>query len=355
VRLSALLFQIHRLKGIFLSRQPDFTVQYQISRTRHPLNLVLHTNYPPRDPLVILFYPLHSPPLQLSLSLVTLPASPPHNRLPPLDLRWRRPPEAELQGRRRSSLPCAAAVPPSLLPCGGLWSCAAARPGRRRHPSSPLVPAGASSPPPALSSVRRPCRLWTRIKARHRAGGGAVADPRALGAGQHGVRALSRRRPRRGRIFSGLNESTACCGGLLVMAWRAMEVRRRNELGSAASSSPRPLPLRGAHGGGTGARRWNRIYGGTPLPSAPAPSPSLLPSVVARPGSSLCTDFRARSRCSSRVVGAANALECATFGVSGRGTGCLVWLTVPRCGAKIGKAHTGRIVALGLEHLVRTA
>jgi hypothetical protein len=99
------------------------------------------------------------------------------------------------------------------------------------------------------------------------------------------VRALSRRRPRRGRIFSGLNESTACrgarlelgapssrgirpspmtlawielpldslfrahggrrSGGLLVAAWRAMEVRRRNELGSAASSSPRPLPLRG--------------------------------------------------------------------------------------------------------------
>jgi hypothetical protein len=113
----------------------------------------------------LLFPSLPTPPT-ISLSPCSLPpASPPHDRLPPLDLRRRRPPEAELQG--------AAAAPPSLLPCfqtaaavelpgrqlaqgGGLWSCATARPGRRRHPSSPPVPAGASPPSPPASTVHLP-------------------------------------------------------------------------------------------------------------------------------------------------------------------------------------------------------
>jgi hypothetical protein len=63
------LLQIHPLKGIFLSHHPVFTAQYQIFRTCHPLNPVLHTNYPPRGPFVIVFFiSPPSPPLQLILS-----------------------------------------------------------------------------------------------------------------------------------------------------------------------------------------------------------------------------------------------------------------------------------------------
>jgi hypothetical protein len=45
---------------IFLPSHQDFIVQYQFSRTCHPLNLALHTNYQLRIPLVIIFYPLPS-------------------------------------------------------------------------------------------------------------------------------------------------------------------------------------------------------------------------------------------------------------------------------------------------------
>jgi hypothetical protein len=70
--------------------------------------------------------------------------------------------------------------PPSLLPCfqtaevelpgrqlaqgGGPWSCAAARPGQRRHPSSPPMPVGTSPPSPPASTANLPCvprrRSW---------------------------------------------------------------------------------------------------------------------------------------------------------------------------------------------------
>jgi hypothetical protein len=70
LRLSALvILQIHPLNRIFLLHHSDFTIPYQIFRTRHPLNLVLHTNYPMRGPLVILFLSPSLPtPPTLSLS-----------------------------------------------------------------------------------------------------------------------------------------------------------------------------------------------------------------------------------------------------------------------------------------------
>jgi hypothetical protein len=53
VRLSApVVLQIHPLKGIFLLSHQQFTAQYQFSRTRRPLYLVLHFNHQPRAPHV---------------------------------------------------------------------------------------------------------------------------------------------------------------------------------------------------------------------------------------------------------------------------------------------------------------
>jgi hypothetical protein len=45
------------LRGIFLPHHPNFTVHYLFSRTHHPLYLILHTNYHPRAPRVILLPP----------------------------------------------------------------------------------------------------------------------------------------------------------------------------------------------------------------------------------------------------------------------------------------------------------
>jgi hypothetical protein len=73
---------------IFLSGHRDFTVQYQFSCTHHPLYLILHTNYHPRAPHVILLPPplssphlpgaiLHSTASSLLCSLRWRPTPPP--------------------------------------------------------------------------------------------------------------------------------------------------------------------------------------------------------------------------------------------------------------------------------------
>jgi hypothetical protein len=67
------------LKGIILPGRRDFTVQYQFSCTRHPLNFVLHTNYHWWDPCVILihlFTPIGAL-LPSPISLSRLPYLPP--------------------------------------------------------------------------------------------------------------------------------------------------------------------------------------------------------------------------------------------------------------------------------------
>jgi hypothetical protein len=68
------------LKGIFLPHHLNFTVQCQFPRTHHPLNFILHTNYPLRDPFVILY---DYPPTPSSLSILSPPAHPYHGASAP--------------------------------------------------------------------------------------------------------------------------------------------------------------------------------------------------------------------------------------------------------------------------------
>jgi hypothetical protein len=74
LRLSALvILQIHTLKGIFLPHHPEFAVQYQFSRTRHPLYFIPYTNQLLRVPLIFFITQPPSPPMHpLSPSLLTL-------------------------------------------------------------------------------------------------------------------------------------------------------------------------------------------------------------------------------------------------------------------------------------------
>jgi hypothetical protein len=115
-----------------------------------------------RSPLVILFYPLPSPPLQLSL----LPGSIRLHTLPtagsfPSICGSTGLPKAELQGRRWISLPSRGDGPslpsPLLSDDGGGAPRPTARPERRRHPSSPPVPAGVSPPSSPASTADLPC------------------------------------------------------------------------------------------------------------------------------------------------------------------------------------------------------
>jgi hypothetical protein len=67
LRVSALVnLQIQSLKGIFLPCHRTFPVQFQFSRTRHPLYLKLQTNYPRWGPLVRYFIPRWPRPLPSS-------------------------------------------------------------------------------------------------------------------------------------------------------------------------------------------------------------------------------------------------------------------------------------------------
>jgi hypothetical protein len=64
LRLVALvILQSHPLKANIPSSQRDSPVQYQFPRTRHPLNLLLHTNQHPQAPHVILVFSLPPSPL----------------------------------------------------------------------------------------------------------------------------------------------------------------------------------------------------------------------------------------------------------------------------------------------------
>jgi hypothetical protein len=68
LRLSALVVVQIPLKGMLLPRHPEFAVQYQFSRTRHPLYFIPYTNQLLWVPLVFLS---HGPlPLPCTLSLL---------------------------------------------------------------------------------------------------------------------------------------------------------------------------------------------------------------------------------------------------------------------------------------------
>jgi hypothetical protein len=89
---------MHPLKENIPPRHPEFTVQYLFFRTRHPLNLLLHTNNPPVDPTR---HPL------LPVSLPSRPSSPPAPP-PPTSVPRAQPADGESQreaGRRASPLP----------------------------------------------------------------------------------------------------------------------------------------------------------------------------------------------------------------------------------------------------------
>jgi hypothetical protein len=57
VRLVALVvLNLHTLKANILSSHQDFPVQYEFSRTRHPLYIILHTNKHPEGPTYQIFF-----------------------------------------------------------------------------------------------------------------------------------------------------------------------------------------------------------------------------------------------------------------------------------------------------------
>jgi hypothetical protein len=180
LRLSALvILQINPLKGIFLPHHPVFTVRYQSFRTRHPLNLVLHSNYPLRGPFVIVFLSLLPPHPSNSFSLLPL-VSPPGARIP-----------SHRPQRRRRARSCGGG--PLLRPSPRRrWRQGSMAPALHPHDalslpnSGALEEQGAPAMPPPRSAAAGSCLLPPTTGApscrfpRRRATRGSATPPRFL-------------------------------------------------------------------------------------------------------------------------------------------------------------------------------